>query len=64
MERPARPRIQTWETDYETVPQTLALALACTAFFVWAGGRVFRVGILMQGKSATFAEMWRWIRAG
>jgi ABC-2 type transport system permease protein len=40
------------------------LALACTAFFVWAGGRVFRVGILMQGKSATFAEMWRWIRAG
>jgi ABC-2 type transport system permease protein len=40
------------------------LALACTSLFVWAGGRVFRVGILMQGKSATFAEMWRWIRAG
>ena len=35
-----------------------------TAFFVWAGGRIFRVGILMQGKSATFAEMWRWVRAG
>ena len=40
------------------------LTLAATAFFVWAGGRVFRVGILMQGKSATFAEMWRWVRAG
>ena len=40
------------------------LTLATTAFFVWAGGRIFRVGILMQGKSATFAEMWRWVRAG
>jgi ABC-type Na+ efflux pump permease subunit len=40
------------------------LTLAATVFFVWAGGRIFRVGILMQGKSATFAEMWRWVRAG
>jgi ABC-2 type transport system permease protein len=40
------------------------LTLATTAFFVWAGGRIFRTGILMQGKSATFAEMWRWVRAG
>ena len=40
------------------------LTLATSLFFVWAGGRVFRVGILMQGKSATFAEMWRWVRAG
>jgi ABC-2 type transport system permease protein len=41
-----------------------ALTLATTAAFVWAGGRIFRTGILMQGKSATFAEMWRWVRAG
>jgi ABC-2 type transport system permease protein len=40
------------------------LTLLTTAFFVWAGGRIFRTGILMQGKSATFAEMWRWVRAG
>ena len=40
------------------------LTLATSVFFVWAGGRVFRVGILMQGKSANFAEMWRWVRAG
>jgi ABC-2 type transport system permease protein len=40
------------------------ITLATTAFFVWAGGRIFRTGILMQGKSATFAEMWRWVRAG
>ena len=40
------------------------LTLAATAALVWAGGRIFRTGILMQGKSATFAEMWRWVRAG
>jgi ABC-2 type transport system permease protein len=40
------------------------LTTATSAFFVWAGGRIFRVGILMQGKSATFTEMWRWVRAG
>jgi ABC-2 type transport system permease protein len=40
------------------------LTLATTALFVWAGGRIFRVGILMQGKSASFAEMIRWVRAG
>jgi ABC-type Na+ efflux pump permease subunit len=34
-----------------------------TVLFVWAAGRVFRVGILMQGKSASFGEMLRWMRA-
>jgi ABC-type Na+ efflux pump permease subunit len=40
------------------------LTLATTALFVWAGGRIFRTGILMQGKSASFSEMIRWVRAG
>ncbi len=40
-----------------------ALMLATAGLFVWAAGRIFRVGLLMQGKSATLAEMIRWIRA-
>jgi ABC-2 type transport system permease protein len=40
----------------------LALALITTVIVVWAAGRVFRVGVLMQGKGATFAEMAKWIR--
>jgi len=29
---------------------------------VWAAARIFRVGILMTGKSATPAELWKWVR--
>ena len=39
----------------------------CTAIAsiaaVYAAGKIFRTGLLMQGKAATFGEMWRWVRA-
>jgi ABC-2 type transport system permease protein len=41
----------------------VCLTAATTVLFVWAAGRIFRVGLLMQGKSATFADMVRWVRA-
>ncbi|MBP6715979.1 MAG: ABC transporter permease, partial [Acidobacteria bacterium] len=41
---------------------SLAITLLTTVAFVWAASRIFRVGVLMQGKGATFAEMLRWIR--
>ncbi len=28
----------------------------------WVAGRVYRVGILMQGKRPTLPELWRWVR--
>ena len=38
--------------------------MGCTAVaLVWAAGKIFRTGILMQGKSATFAEMIKWVTA-
>jgi ABC-2 type transport system permease protein len=32
--------------------------------FTYAAGRIFRTGLLMQGKGATLGQMWRWVRAG
>jgi ABC-2 type transport system permease protein len=42
---------------------SVTIMLATAGLFVWAAGRIFRVGLLMQGKGATLAEMIRWIRA-
>ena len=35
---------------------------ATTVVVVWAAGKIFRTGLLMQGKSATIGEMLRWVR--
>lgn len=43
---------------------SLVLVVATTAAMVWAAGRVLRVGLLMQGKTASYREMIRWVRAG
>jgi ABC-2 type transport system permease protein len=47
-----------WQIALSVVLTTLtALAL------VHAAGKVFRTGLLMQGKAASFGEMWTWVRA-
>jgi ABC-2 type transport system permease protein len=42
---------------------SLVLTIGTSLLIVWAAGKVFRTGILMQGKSATLGEMLRWVRA-
>jgi ABC-2 type transport system permease protein len=44
-------------------PTSFLATLALTAGFVFAAGRIFRVGVLMQGKGASFRDMLRWVRA-
>jgi ABC-2 type transport system permease protein len=42
---------------------SLMLMAATVGLVVWSAGKIFRTGLLMQGKSATMAEMLRWVRA-
>ena len=58
--RLAAPAGVPWWHPVVAAAGVLATALAC----VWAAGRVFRVGLLMQGKGVTFGELAKWIVRG
>lgn len=51
------PGVPLWQTLLSIV-----LLIAATGLVVWAASRVFRIGILMQGKAPTLPELMRWIR--
>ena len=51
-------------TDVPAWQIALSLALLAAAFVgvIALAARIYRVGILMYGKKATFSDLWRWMR--
>jgi ABC-2 type transport system permease protein len=42
----------------------IALVLVTTVICVWGAGRIFRIGILMQGKGAKLGDLIKWVVKG
>jgi len=40
---------------------SMVILVATFILFVWIAGRIYRVGILMYGKKASYRELWKWI---
>lgn len=45
------------------VALSVVLTLGTTTLFIWAAARIFRIGLLMQGKPPNLPELLKWIRA-
>jgi ABC-2 type transport system permease protein len=41
---------------------SMAALIAAFLFFIWLGGKIYRVGILSYGKKVTYKDLWKWIR--
>jgi ABC-type Na+ efflux pump permease subunit len=53
-----KPEPPVWQVLLSVVLTTLNALV-----FVWAAGKIFRTGLLMQGKAPSFAELARWVMA-
>jgi ABC-2 type transport system permease protein len=42
---------------------SMAILILTFLLFVWIAGRIYRIGILMYGKKASYKEIWKWIIA-
>ena len=49
--------IPTWE-----IILSLVILYATFIAMVWLAAKIYRVGIFMYGKKATFKELWKWVR--
>lgn len=56
-------RLATTNVPAWQVALSLAGATLTTCGIVWVAGRIFRIGILAQGRAPRLTELWRWIRS-
>lgn len=58
------PRAISGQVEWWMVALSLVLMLLALLGTTWVASRIYRIGILMQGKRPTMREMLRWVRAG
>ena len=49
--------VPTWE-----LITSMAILVASFLFFTWLSGKIYRIGILMYGKKASWKELFKWLR--
>ncbi|HEV7902941.1 MAG TPA: ABC transporter permease [Pyrinomonadaceae bacterium] len=55
-------RIVTETPPFWQIALSLGIGLATVVLFVWIAARIYRVGMLMYGKSANIPEVMRWLK--
>ncbi|HEV2801368.1 MAG TPA: ABC transporter permease [Pyrinomonadaceae bacterium] len=55
-------RIVTETPPFWQIALSVAVGAATIVFFVWLAARIYRIGMLMYGKSANIPEVVRWLR--
>ena len=55
-------RIAAGAASFSEIALAFALLVAAFLAMIWVSARIYRTGILMYGKKAGFAELWRWVR--
>ncbi|HEX8456842.1 MAG TPA: ABC transporter permease [Pyrinomonadaceae bacterium] len=55
-------RIVTETPPFWQIALSIAVGMATIVFFVWLAARIYRIGMLMYGKSANIPEVVRWLR--
>ncbi|HVN57897.1 MAG TPA: ABC transporter permease [Bacteroidales bacterium] len=48
--------------QYWQIAVSMALMVVTFLAFVWMAAKIYRTGILMYGKKASWKEMWKWLR--
>lgn len=56
------PRVAAGAAAGWQVGVAIALLVVAVLGVSWVAGRIYRVGILMQGKRPTLPELWKWVR--
>ncbi len=57
MRIPSETPVPTWQ-----IILSIALLVATFTFMVWFAGKIYRVGILMYGKKASYKDLYRWLK--